>query len=225
MTKNKNIYFGTIEEDAVIKYLSSTSHLERTRLYIEILEPAFSEMVDKIIFTYKFISIPNIDCLREDCKIWLTTILDKYDPNRGKKAFSYFSVITRNWFFHQAKKNAKQIRKEIEYGELTGELELQHISTPHQYIAKREREEFRELLMEEIKSWDDGTLKENEKKVLDAIKILIESIDDIEIFNKKAFYLYLREITGLNTKQVVGSLNKLRSKYGFFKKRWNDKGE
>jgi len=225
LTKNKNIYFGTIEEDAVIKYLSSTSHLERTRLYIEILEPAFSEMVDKIIFTYKFISIPNIDCLREDCKIWLTTILDKYDPNRGKKAFSYFSVITRNWFFHQAKKNAKQIRKEIEYGELTGELELQHISTPHQYIAKREREEFRELLMEEIKSWDDGTLKENEKKVLDAIKILIESIDDIEIFNKKAFYLYLREITGLNTKQVVGSLNKLRSKYGFFKKRWNDKGE
>ena len=53
-------------------------------------------------------------------------------------------------------------------------------------------------------------------------KILFENANDIEIFNKKAVYLYLRELTGLNTKQVVNNLNKLRTKYFKFKQKWND---
>ncbi len=64
--------------------------------------------------------------------------------------------------------------------------------------------------------------KANEKKILDAICILLENPDGIEIFNKKAIYLYMREITGLNTKQVVNSLNKIRQKYKHFKKEWDD---
>jgi hypothetical protein len=71
------------------------------------------EMVNKIIFTYRFTSLPNIDFLRDDCKVWLTTILDKYDPNKGSKAFSYFSVVTKNWFIHKVKKNASRSKKEI----------------------------------------------------------------------------------------------------------------
>jgi hypothetical protein len=50
---------------------------------------------------------------------------------------------------------------------------------------------------------------------------LCESVDDLEILNKKAVYLYLREITGLNTKQVVSNLNKIREKYKIFKGKWN----
>jgi len=52
--------------------------------------------------------------------------------------------------------------------------------------------------------------------------VLFESKDDIEIFNKKAIYLYLREITGLNTKQVVNSLNKFRGYYKEFKQDWEN---
>jgi len=65
-------------------------------------------------------------------------------------------------------------------------------------------------------------LKENEKKVLMAVQILMDSADTIEIFNKKAIYLYLREITGLNTKQVVNNLNKLRKRYRAFKGKWEN---
>ena len=66
-------------------------------------------------------------------------------------------------------------------------------------------------------------LKANEEKVLKAVKILLEDKDNPElIFNKKAIYLYIREITGLNTKQVVNNLNKLRAKYRVFKYRWNE---
>ena len=66
-------------------------------------------------------------------------------------------------------------------------------------------------------------LKENEEKVLQAVKILLEDRDNpAMIFNKKAIYLYIRDITGLNTKQVVNNLNKLRSKYRAFKYRWDE---
>jgi predicted RNA binding protein with dsRBD fold (UPF0201 family) len=65
-------------------------------------------------------------------------------------------------------------------------------------------------------------MKENDQKVYKAIIVLFESKEDIEIFNKKAIYLYLRELTGLNTKQVVNSLNKFREKYSAFKQGWLD---
>ena len=65
-------------------------------------------------------------------------------------------------------------------------------------------------------------LKENEYKVLSAIKIIFESCDEIEIFNKKAIYLYIREITGLNTKQIVNNLNKIRIRYRKFKTKWEE---
>ena len=65
-------------------------------------------------------------------------------------------------------------------------------------------------------------MKENERKVYEAIKIILNSVEEIEIFNKKAVYLYLRELTGLNTKQVVSQLNKLRKKYSLFKRDWDD---
>ena len=65
-------------------------------------------------------------------------------------------------------------------------------------------------------------MKDNEKKVYEAVKIVLSSIEDIEIFNKKAVYLYLRELTGLNTKQIVNHLNKMRARYRNFKKDWDD---
>jgi hypothetical protein len=72
------------------------------------LQPAFDQMVDKIVFTYKFTTLPNIDILREECKIWLMTVLGKFNPDKGSKAFSYFSVITKNWFIQKVKKNKKK---------------------------------------------------------------------------------------------------------------------
>ena len=81
-------------------------------------------MVDKIVYTYKFTTLPNVDFLKDECKIWLTTILDKFDPEKGSKAFSYFSVITKNWFIHKVKKNAKELKQEINYESAVGEINL-----------------------------------------------------------------------------------------------------
>ena len=67
--RTKNLYFTKVHEQAIIEYCKSTSYRERSKLYEESIQPAFSEMVNKIIFTYKFNILPNIDQLRDDCKV------------------------------------------------------------------------------------------------------------------------------------------------------------
>ena len=224
-SKNSKKYFTQVHEDAINEYnRPETTMRRKEELYVTLLKPAFDQMVDKIVFTYKFTNLPNIDVLRAECKVWIVTVLDKFNPDKGSKAFSYFSVITKNWFIQKVKKNQKKNRREIEIGELPKELELKHISVENEYDDSREKQEFWEKLNFEIKNWATDKLKENEKKVLEAIKILLESPDDIEIFNKKAIYLYMREITGLNTKQIVNSLNKMRKRYKIFKTKW-DRGD
>jgi len=214
-------YFTKDHENAIIQYVATEDQKLRTELYIDWIGPAFNEMVDKIVYTYKFTNLPNIDSLKGECKVWLTTILDKYDSSKGSKAFSYFSVITKNWFIHKVKKNAKRARTEVLYDEMPKEIDNELITTHNKYDEIREEREFWESLWSEIESWDTANLKENEKKVLEAIKILLNSIDEDQmIYNKKAIYLYLRELTGLNTKQIVNNLNKLRTKYRIFKKNW-----
>ena len=218
--KKKNHYFTKDHENAIIRYSQVTCIRERSELYEKWIQPAFDEMVDKIVFTYKFTNLPNIDHLRDECKIWLMTILDKYDPSKGSKAFSYFSVITKNWFIHKVKKQQKRNKREVDFGNISKAYEEQFLSTNESYVTEREEQEFWKLFYEELKSWDVTGMKENDIKVYEAIKILFESKEDIEIFNKKAIYLYLREITGLNTKQIVNSLKKFRKKYSNFKHDW-----
>ncbi len=216
----KNNYFTKVHEEAIIKYALTDNRGIRTELYVELIGPAFDELVDKIVYTYKFNTLPNIDYLKDDCKLWLITILDKYDPERKSKAFSYFSVITKNWFIHKVKQNSKRIKRDVQYEDLKNEECNEILVTHNTYESDREYVEFWTLLFKEIDSWENLKLKENEKKVLDAIRILFNSIDEIEIFNKKAIYLYMREITGLNTKQIVNNLNKIRKRYRNFKSEW-----
>ena len=221
MKKEKRLYFTLETEKAIIQYCATDDLTVRTKLYIEHIQPAFDELVNKIVYTYKFMSLENIDHLKDDCKVWLTTILGKFDPNKGTKAFSYFSVVTKNWFTHKAKKQTKKNKREINYDCMLREIEAlpEHDKG---FFQEQEEREFWANLMSEIEHWEEIYTKPNEKKVLGAVHTLMKNIEHIEIFNKKAIYLYMREITGLNTKQIVSSLNKMRLRYQKFKQKWDD---
>jgi len=220
--RRKNHYFTQVHEDAIVRYSQTNCVMERTELYVNYIQPAFDQMVDKIVFTYKFTNLSNIEYLRDECKIWLMTILDKYDQSKGSKAFSYFSVITKNWFIHKVKRQQKRNKREVDYDNIAKKYEEQYLSTDESYLTHREEEEFWQSFYEELKSWDATQMKDNDLKVYQAINILFESKEEIEIFNKKAIYLYLREITGLNTKQIVNSLKKFRKRYSSFKTNWQN---
>ena len=120
--KTKRYYFTKVHEDAIVQYCISIDKKERSELYGEYIGPAFNELVDKIVFTYKFSSLPNIDVLRDECKIWLTTILDKFDyylpypaglnqnfylPEKIK-FYRLFEIITNKY-------NLKQVLLEPDY--------------------------------------------------------------------------------------------------------------
>jgi DNA-directed RNA polymerase specialized sigma subunit len=216
------IYFSKVHEDAIVQYAQTRDPKVRQDLYIRFIGPVFNEMVDKIVFTYKFISLPNIDDLKNECKVWLTTILDKFDPLKGSKAFSYFSVITKNWFIHKVKRNSQQAKREVYIDDIKKESSDDHLLIYNSYDTDRNNQEFWDALWVEMSVWEDEELKQNDDRILQAVKILLENPDRIEIFNKKAIYLYIREITNLNTKQIAGSLNRLRDKYKDFKLGWEN---
>ena len=108
--KTKNHYFRKEHQDAIVAYCSTEDFQKRNQLYNEFIGPVFDEMVDKIVYTYKFTSLPNIDYLKEDCKNWLVTVLNNFDPDKGSKAFTYFSVVSKNWFIAEVKKTSKKAR-------------------------------------------------------------------------------------------------------------------
>jgi hypothetical protein len=219
----KRLYFTKIHEDAIVEYCQEeTTYKRRCKLYEELIQPAFNEMVDKIVFTYRFTTLPNIDELRDECKVWLTTILAKYDPNRGSKAFSYFSVITKNWFIHQVKKTSKRAKREVDIDDVGKEVFDRMEDSTKLAPNMIEEREFWENFYKEMNSWDSSTMVDNELLVYNAVRELFSSANELDILNKKAIYLYLREITGLTTKQIVSQLNKMKKKYRTFKRNWDE---
>lgn len=229
----KNHYFTKVHEQTIIDYCNTDDMRLRNDLYKEFIGPVFDEMVDKIVYTYKFTTLPNIDALRDDCKNWLITVLNKFDPSKGSKAFTYFSVVSKNWFIAEVKKTSKKSKREIHledyfydnYNEESGhssEPVFNNLISHNTYVEQRINHEFFSSLFNQIELWKNLPLRPNERKTIQAIQILFHDSQKIEIFNKKAIYLYIREITGLNTKQVVSSLNKIRKRYGEFKKEWDN---
>ena len=217
------MYFTQVHEDAIVKYCSTEDFRKKEELYNSLIQPAFSQMVDKIVFTYRFTTLPDIDDLREECKGWLVTILAKFDPNKGHKAFSYFSVVTKNWFIHKVKKNKKRLEREVSFEAVDYDLERDLVDKGYAYQDGKIRKEVMAHLKAEMESWQVDFEKEAEKKVYEAVMVLFESADEIEIFNKKAIYLYLRELTGMNTEQIVVHRHKMRSRYRKVRQDWDNR--
>ena len=111
------------------------------------------------------------------------------------------------------------MKREVAYESIVKENQHEKlIYNDDTYLREREKSEFWYHLNSEVDRWSDSNLfiKDNEKRVIKAVKILLENVQDIEILNKKAVYLYLREMTGLKTKQIVNTLNKMRTRYRYF---------
>ena len=178
--KTKKHYFTAITEQAIIDYCATECLSQRTKLYIEHIQPAFDELVNKIVYTYKFNSLENIESHKDECKIWLTTILGKFKPDNGAKAFSYFSVVTKNWFTHKAKKQNQKNRREVHYDTMIREIETMPANSSDFY-TELETKEYWERLLSEVKKWQNLPLKPNEEKVLSAVLTLMENIDQIDI--------------------------------------------
>jgi hypothetical protein len=220
--KGSNNYFDENTEKAIIQFQDEPEIEKKQQVFVDEIQPAFSKLVENIIFVYKFHSLGNIDILKNDCISFLFENLYKFDGTKGHKAFSYFNVIAKNWFIQRVKAFKKKNKSDIQFDKaLLTSLERNNnaavVASCEENLLKTE---FIELLKIEVKKWREKFDKHQERKVLEAVILLLQNPDLISIYNKKGIYLYIREITGLNTKQVVTNLSKLKRKYNIFKKKY-----
>jgi hypothetical protein len=216
-----NNYFDHNTEDAIVRFQQEPDIEIKKKIFVEKIRPSFLKLIENIIYVYKFHTLGEIEVLKNDCVSFLFENLYKFDATKGHKAFSYFNVITKNWFIQKVKVFKKKRGVDVQFDKAA----LTKIEKKDEYIQDHEEDllntEFSLLLKEEVKKWRSKFDKKQEKLVLEAIILLIDNPEIISLYNKKGIYLYLREITGLNTKQVVTNFNKIRKKYDLFKKKYH----
>tara|TARA_B100000700_G_scaffold322964_1_gene425717 strand:- start:2206 stop:2949 length:744 start_codon:yes stop_codon:yes gene_type:complete len=215
----RNLYFHQGTHDAIVKFQSLECTSGREKLYVSEIFPAFDKLVENLIFIHGFTSThSSFEDLKNDCVVFLYETLDKFDHTRGTKAFSYFNVVAKNWLIIKSKQRSKQIRRQVSLDDPMS-ISRRDMSSIESYkivpaqdteMIKRESIENLFSLMVEIKKKLSG---ENEIACIDAIITLFEKIDDIDLLNKRAIFVYLRDISSLNPKQLSIAMSSIRKHY------------
>jgi hypothetical protein len=221
-------YFDQSTEDAIVQFNKEEDVEKKHSLYENKIRSGFEKLAENIIMIYRFNQGDqnSYEALKNDCVSFMYERIPKFDPNFGSAAFSYYNVVAKNYLLAQQSKYNKKIKREIMYVDRTNTQEVISSSNLEQETIAPyeddiiESEEFL-ITLDEIKHWKKRFKKDKERLVLNGIIFLMENSKNLDIINKKSVYLYLREITGLNTKQVVAQLTKLRRSYKFFRKRIN----
>jgi len=218
------MYFTEDTENAIVKYNDSTSSRERNLIYNEHLRKPFEKLVENIIHTFKFyyFDIPLKDVKHEVISFMITR-LDKYKQGKGK-AFSYFSVVVKNWLICHNNANYKKLKTHADV------LDLKHKDVKKVVYCDSEAErETKRLFFDSIvEYWDNNVdqvfKKQRDKNIAYSILELMAKVDTIEIFNKKALYILLREISGAKTQHITKVLNTMKSHYVNIESQWTDMG-
>lgn len=227
--KNNN-YFDVREEKAVRMFLTASTYTEKNEIYDEYLRAPLDKMIESIIRRYKLYR-KNMDFreIHHDTHSFLITKVDKFKPAKGKKAYSYFGTICKNYLMGQIIKDQKEQNRKISYEDITTKLE----SRPDMiYYIENEKIEPTEIIkkfLEELNEYiENNDLNNNELKLGYALMELFENYNQIFIgtdnnkFNKNIILLSLREMTNMTTKEIRSSMKKFKNLYYELMKKLNN---
>lgn len=211
--KKSNIYFSKLTEDAIVKYNNTDDSKIRNQIYNEEISAAFDKLAENILNTFKF---SYFQCSHEEVQKEvvsnLVSNIHKYKQENGK-AFSYFSIIAKNFLILYNNGNYKKFKKHVSVDdEESASNQLELTLSPASNTSKKELSEFFDLM---VKYWDITIeklfKKEHELKIAFAVLEVFRNSDRIENFNKKALYLYIREMTNCKTQNITKVVNKMKS--------------
>lgn len=216
--KKRKPYFGKAAHAAIVKYQNCECGEDKNKIYVDEIRPSFEKLVENLIFIHGFSNNKNqFHILKSDCVSFLFQTLQKFDPAKGSKAFSYFNVCAKNFLIIQQKKKIKNRRRNISIFDEGLSIEDKRAIENHSVIQSQEKlaifEEDKNLIKEMIDVIMVKATNTNEKKCVNAIKTLFESIEDLDFLNKRAIFVYLRELSGLNAKQLSVAMSNLRKYY------------
>jgi len=217
-TKQK-LYFGKEAHDAIIEYQSANSKLEKHKIYEDKIRNSFHKLAENLIFIHGFARDANtFDQLKSDCVSFLYETLEKFDPERGSKAFSYFNVCAKHYLIIQTNKRNKRNNRQVSLDNFAGMSNrdkksvetFSYIPSPETQMIQKED---RERMFQVLKIIENRTRNQNEKLCIKAVEKLFIDIDKLEFLNKRAIFVYLREISGLNPKQLSVAMSNVRKNF------------
>jgi hypothetical protein len=206
-------YFTKETENAILLYNTLTDETERNKLYDAKIKYPFEKLVENIIHTFKFY---HFDVSYEDVKheviAFLNEKIHKYtDPEKGK-AFSYFSIIAKNYLIIHNNSNYNKF-KTTEQPEVIDEYRAV-INEVLRDDVVQEKSDFIDLFV----NYMDTNLtvffkKQSDMSVADSIVELFRNRENIENFNKKALYIMIRDRTGVKTQYITRVVNTIKAIY------------
>ena len=212
--RTKKRYFTEDTEAAIAEYLASTDQSERDRIYNSRIHYAFYKLAENLIHTFKFYytEVDDLEDLKHEVIVFLLEKLDYFKPERGSKAFSYFSIVGKNYLILYNNNNYKKKKAKVDVMEADeDDGVLRQLGRPER---KKDMKDFIDYYTEYVdKHIFTLFKKENDRKVCDAVNILFKRRENLEIFNKKALYIYIREITNVDTPVITKVTKVLKKLY------------
>ena len=209
--RSKANYFTKETEDYIVKFNTSTDQTYRQKIFTEHIYFPFYKLAENIIHTFKFY-YTDVDKI-EDLKHEIVSVLYeekimKFDPTNGAKAYSYFGTIVKRWLINYNNKNYKKLKQigswdDVEDGYMPDTNDNDDIGiTLAQFMDK--------WITETYEILEDIFKKESELHIADAVLTIFRTRNDLEIFKKKALYIYIREITDCDTPSLTRVITKLK---------------
>ena len=221
--QNPKFYFTNETQDAIVEFQKSSDRKVREKLYVGKILPAFEKLVENLINIHKFSGLHDTyEDLKNDCVNFLFETIHKFNPDMGTNAFSYFNVVAKNWLIIKTKQKVQRGRRDISIDDPKGlsNSEIQIVeekrTVPSQDFFLENAENVAGILkiMYEIRS---RVKVENELLCINSVITIFENINDIDILNKSAILLYIRELSGLSPKQLTTSMQAVKKHYNKLK--------
>ena len=217
--RNAKMYFNGNTCKAICDYQLAQEKREREKLYVSEILPAFEKLVENLINIHKFTSLHDTyDDLKNDCVNFLFETIKKFDPSRGTNAFSYFNVVAKNWLIIKTKQKAQRVRRTVSLDDPESlSISEQHIIEEHNTVQSQD------IILENFTAADNiisllydirtKARTENELACINSIITIFENVDEIDLINKSAIMLYIRELSGLSPKQLTTTLQMIKKHY------------
>jgi len=212
--KESRIYFTQDTEDAIVEYLITEDTALRNKIYNERIKYGFYKLAENIIHTFKFYytDTDTIEELKHEVITFLLEKLHLYNPTKGK-AFSYFGTIAKRYLIVYNENNYKKLQEKADVDESDDDQMMLY-----EHDANIERVFDEVVFIDQYIKYIDINLfklfpKKQDSQTADAIIELFRKRESLEIFNKKALYIYIREITDVSTPQVTKIIKKLKIIY------------
>lgn len=212
-------YFTDETTKAIIEMKKSSDPEVRNAIFVEKIKPAFETMIN-----YHFSRLPDYvsknEELKQDALTDLYEKIDKFNAEKHDRGFPYFNIIVRN-FFIQEKKRQDRERLTSENVYSLSDLAASEEPTVDDAEVQISNKEYFMEFKKNLVDLKEFFKKDQEKKFIEALCIVFDNADNLEFHNKKAIYVYLRELTGMNSKQIAANISKVKKKFDSFKKKWH----